>query len=154
MATNSEFFGAQSPRDRRAAFELARGQRAAESSVVALVKQACPVGTVRPTVASAADDGWLLDGASVANADTTYPELWAVAPASWKSGSTLTVPSAADARLAGAGVVAVGVVAGSNSLTLSEAQLPSYDCVEGPSDRVFYVGVSLRVLVYVLLRQP
>lgn len=35
----------------------------------------------------------LLDGRTIANGDTLYPALWAVAPGGWKSGTSLVLPT-------------------------------------------------------------
>jgi hypothetical protein len=54
-----------------------------------------PAGTVLDYIGTAAPSGWLmLDGSAHVGADTAYPELWALAPAGWKSGTTLTLPDA------------------------------------------------------------
>jgi microcystin-dependent protein len=80
-------------------------------------------GDLKTTIATVAPAGWLmLDGTSIPNGDTTYPDLWAVAPASWKSGTTLVLPNAADCVLMGGGTL--GSVGGSNSRTLTMAELP------------------------------
>jgi microcystin-dependent protein len=83
-------------------------------------------GDIKATTAFAATAGWLmLDGQAYANADTTYPALWAVAPASWKSGTTMTLPNAADRVLMGGGTL--GALGGANARTLIEANLPAHD---------------------------
>jgi microcystin-dependent protein len=80
-------------------------------------------GDIKATAAFAATAGWLmLDGQAYANADTLYPNLWAVVPVSWKSGTTMTLPNAADRVLMGGGVL--GALGGANSRTLAIANLP------------------------------
>lgn len=69
----------------------------------------------------------LIDGSTIANAQTLYPDLWAVAPASWKSGANLVLPdwrglmpmnvSAAHALL---------TTGGAETHTLSGAELPDH----------------------------
>lgn len=55
---------------------------------------AAPAGLVAMTFASTAPSGWLLcQGQTIANADSTYPDLWAAAPSGWKSGTSLTLPN-------------------------------------------------------------
>ncbi len=54
-----------------------------------------PAGTplmwLFPTLPSG---GWIwIEGQSILNCDTTYPNLWAAAPAGWKSGTTLIMPN-------------------------------------------------------------
>ena len=82
-------------------------------------------GDIKQTVATVAEEGWLFFGQSILNADTLYPALWAVAPASWKSGTSLTLPVLTD-RVLREGVT-VGDLAGSDSTTLTIANLPSHD---------------------------
>jgi hypothetical protein len=54
---------------------------------------AIPAGSLRWTIVGAAESGWIvIDGTTYSGAQTTYPELWAVAPAGWKSGSSLITP--------------------------------------------------------------
>jgi len=36
--------------------------------------------------------GWYAFGSGLQNADVEYPELWAIAPESWKVGTTLALP--------------------------------------------------------------
>ena len=42
--------------------------------------------------------GWIAMGTTVSNAQSLYPELWAVAPTEWRSGSDLVLPNP-DGRL-------------------------------------------------------
>ena len=75
-------------------------------------------GTVEPI-------GWLfLNGQTVTNADTKYPNLWTVAPSAWKSGTSLILPNMAD-RVAIGATAAIGVTGGANSHTLIQAELPA-----------------------------
>lgn len=83
-----------------------------------------PVGTVRTTVRTTADDGWLLFGQTVLNAQSIYPALWSVVPTAWKSGTSIVLPSLADKVIEGAGVTAVGATGGANSKTITANNLP------------------------------
>jgi microcystin-dependent protein len=76
--------------------------------------------------------GWLpLDGSTYSGVD--YPELFAKLPASLKSGSDFTLPDVDGAFCQGVGsYVDAGQVVGSNSLTLSVAQMPVHDHVYTP----------------------
>jgi hypothetical protein len=61
-----------------------------------------PAGTISATIATSAPSGWLLiQGQTVANADATYPSLWSVLPAAWKSGTSLVLPDWRGYYLAG-----------------------------------------------------
>jgi microcystin-dependent protein len=90
----------------------------------AVVSKLVPAGTIVATVATAADTGWLLMGQTVANAQTSYPALWTVAPTSWKSGSSLVLPSMADRVLAGQSATALGASDGANTVTIGTTNLP------------------------------
>jgi microcystin-dependent protein len=85
-----------------------------------------PAGTVSSTIAASAPTGWLFHNQSVDNADVTYPDLWALAPASWKSGATLIIPNLTDRDLMQAGTTALGAVGGANSRTIASANLPTH----------------------------
>jgi microcystin-dependent protein len=70
----------------------------------------------------------LLFGQSYASADSIYPALWAIVPAGWKSGTTLVLPDLADTSTIGVGPLgSLGSIAGSNTVTLTTAQLPSHN---------------------------
>lgn len=94
-----------------------------------------PAGTIAATIKSTADTGWLLlDGASIAGADVLYPSLFPICPASWKSGTTLNLPTMTNKMLEGAGTTTLGASAGSNTVTVAETNLPShYHTVNPPS---------------------
>ena len=85
-----------------------------------------PAGTVCTTIAAAAPTGWLFHNQAVVNAQTLYAALWAAAPASWKSGSTLNIPSLTDMTLMQAGTTALGATGGANTRTIAEANLPAH----------------------------
>jgi len=87
-----------------------------------------PAGTIAATVKSTADTGWLmLNGSAIASADTLYPSLWAAAPASWKSGTTLNLPDMSNRTLGGSGSTSLGASGGSNAVTLSTSNLPAHN---------------------------
>jgi hypothetical protein len=83
-----------------------------------------PAGTVRQTVNTAADPGWLLFNQTVVGAQTLYPALWAVAPAAWKSGADLVLPAVADKVIAAAGATANGDSGGANTKVIASGNLP------------------------------
>jgi microcystin-dependent protein len=93
----------------------------------AVVSKLVPAGTIVATVKTSADTGWLLlNGATVANADTSYPLLWAAAPASWRSGTSLVLPNMANRMLEGQSTTALGAVGGSNTVSIGTANLPAH----------------------------
>lgn len=85
-----------------------------------------PVGTILHTIRSTAPSGWLFHNQTIANADTTFPALWAVAPASWKSGSSLVIPNLADSVLIQQAATPLGATGGANSRTIGSANLPPH----------------------------
>ncbi len=73
---------------------------------------------------SSAPEGWLLFGATYTTADVLYPDLWAVVPAAYKSGSSLILPSVSDKTIMGGGTL--GAAGGANTHTLITANLPAH----------------------------
>lgn len=87
-----------------------------------------PAGTLRMTIFATEDDGWLNHDQTVVGAESSYPALWAGAPAAWKSGSDLVIPDLSDTAFIGAGTIAdLGEVVGANTATLTEANLAPHD---------------------------
>lgn len=94
-----------------------------------------PVGTVITSVVPPAQSldnlgpSWkALNGQTLAAASTTYADLWAVVPASWKSteGDTITLPDMADRFVRGAASGDAALSAGTGSVVLTEANIPSH----------------------------
>jgi microcystin-dependent protein len=82
-------------------------------------------GDIKASIATSLT-GWLqLNGATVLNAQTLYPGLWAVAPAAWKSGTSLLLPNMSGRVLEGGGTL--GATGGAMTHTLVEANLASHD---------------------------
>lgn len=53
-----------------------------------------PVGSVIDYVGDSAPEGWaLLNGQTLANAESLFPQLWATAPVGWRSGSNIVLPN-------------------------------------------------------------
>ncbi|MCB0999809.1 MAG: tail fiber protein [Acidimicrobiales bacterium] len=97
------------------------------NTMEAAVNASAPAGVIYPYVGSSAPTGWLLlNGATVSGAQTLYPDLWAVAPASWKSGSSLVLPNMANRFPIGAGTTSLGSTGGANTKTIAEANLPAH----------------------------
>lgn len=103
-----------------------------------VANQLVPAGTIRTTINTSADTGWLLFNQTVVGAESTYPALWAVAPAGWKSGSDLALPNLDDTVLMDAGSVAtLGTVSGANTQAIAQANLPAHvHTVNPPSTNV------------------
>jgi len=110
--------------------ELASGAVTVEKMASDSASRLVPAGTVAATVRSSADTGWLLlNGATVANANTSYPALWAVAPTSWKSGTSLVLPNMQQKMLfgqGGSGGTTLGATGGANTATIGTTHLPKH----------------------------
>lgn len=87
-----------------------------------------PGGSVALTIAAAEPAGWaFLNGQTIPGADVAYPQLWAVAPATWKVGTGIVLPDARGRFLVAAGgSFNLGTIGGSNSRVLSIAQMPHH----------------------------
>lgn len=106
--------------------ELGSGAVGTANLAAAVVELLCPAGTVSQYLGVSAPSGWLFHNQAVGSCDTTYPTLWSVAPASWKSGSTLTIPNLSDATLVQQSTTALGASGGANSRTIATGNLPSH----------------------------
>jgi microcystin-dependent protein len=114
------------------AVEALEAKVGADSSAVSsshdykLARLSTPAGMLAFTIASSAPTGWVFHNQTITNADSTYPALWAVAPAGWKSGTSLVIPNLANAGLMQHGVTSLGATGGANSRTIAEANLPAH----------------------------
>jgi microcystin-dependent protein len=87
-------------------------------------------GEIRMTILTSAPTDWfLLNGQTITGAETLYPDFWAVAPASWKSGSNIILPNATRRHLIGGDTP--GVVGGSDFIVLATANLPPHTHSDG-----------------------
>ena len=92
-----------------------------------------PIGTIVDYIGTAAPTGWtVLDGSTITNGALLYPNLWAILPASFKSGNDIvkpdtrgrvTVHQSSAGTLAGA----VGSTGGSERVTLSSSEMPVHN---------------------------
>lgn len=68
-----------------------RGATGATGATGSVVPAGTPLMWLFPTLPSG---GWVwIEGQAIINCNTTYPDLWAAAPAGWKSGTTLNMPN-------------------------------------------------------------
>lgn len=73
----------------------------------------------------------LLFGQTIAQSD--YPELTAVVPASWLVGSDIQLPNMLDTSIHGAtSLPNLGTIMGENDVTLTESQIPSHTHIQNP----------------------
>lgn len=108
------------------AAKIATGTITTTQLATALQQLLVPAGTITATIRSTADAGYLLLAGQppITGADLLYPSLWAVVPASWKSGTSLVLPNMANKLIGGVGAIALGALGGDN--TILEANLPSH----------------------------
>jgi hypothetical protein len=84
---------------------------------------AADIGDIKASIRTALD-GWLIMGTNHVNADSLYPDLWAVVPAAWKSGTTLNLPAMSNRVLEGGGTL--GASTGATTATILAANLPPH----------------------------
>ena len=107
------------------AAKIATGTITTTQLATALQQLLVPAGTITATIRSTADAGYLLlNGATIASAESLYPALFPICPASWKSGTSLVLPNMANKLIGGAGAITLGALGGDN--TILEANLPSH----------------------------
>lgn len=100
-----------------------------DAAIADLADQLFQVGDIKVTFSSATPPGqWLEFNQSVASADTLYPELWAVAPSAWKSGTSLVLPDVGEVSLVGStgGLTLADISGSNNNVTLSSSNLPQH----------------------------
>ncbi len=90
------------------------------------------IGSIFPSVAIINDDSYLvLAGQSVLQSD--YPLLAAAVPTQWLSGGNINLPDMRDTFVQGAANLAdIGGLDGENTVTLTEAQMPSHTHIQNP----------------------
>lgn len=87
-----------------------------------------PGGSVILTIAATAPAGWaLLDGSTITNCASLFPETWAASPVAWRSGSNLVLPDARSKTtfMAGTGFT-LGATGGANTKTIATGNLPAH----------------------------
>jgi len=87
-----------------------------------------PAGTLRYTINSAAEPGWIeIDGTTYTGAQTAFPVLWGIVPAGWKSGSSLVTPDWRNRyAISHTGGRTVGDLLGSHTSSLAVGNMPSH----------------------------
>ena len=70
----------------------------------AVAPPSTPAGAGMVWFSNTPPEGWaILNGATITNAQTLYPELWANVDAAWKSGANIVLPDARRRVLVGSG---------------------------------------------------
>lgn len=92
-----------------------------------------PIGTMVDFIGTTAPINWtILDGGTITNGRILYPNLWAILPASFKSGNNIVKPDTRGRVLvhrstAGTLNVNVGSVGGAETVTLNATQMPDHN---------------------------
>jgi len=87
-----------------------------------------PGGTVTMTIAAVAPAGWaLLNGTTLTNCQTLYPETWGASPVAWRSGADLLLPNAGSRYpITADATYGLGTVGGSATRQLAAGHLPQH----------------------------
>jgi len=89
-----------------------------------------PIGTIVDYIGTTAPTGWaVLDGSTITGGQTLYPALWAILPASFKSGAYIVLPDTRGRVVVGRNPSDtdfdnVGDTGGAKTVTLTSAQMP------------------------------
>jgi len=98
------------------------------SLATAVANRLVPPGQIGATIGATEDPGWFfVNGQSVVNAQSLYPDMWARLPTSWKSGSSMVTPDWRGKMLVGDDAGATYTLGGSTgamSKTITSANLP------------------------------
>lgn len=114
-----------------------------------------PVGMVVDYIGIVVPTNWLgIIGQTIVNGQTLYPTLWAVLPASMKSGSSIVFPDSRgkvvvswDNRAAGTADTdfdTVGEIGGAKTVALTQAQLPAIALTVDPPATTVVVNPPLQ----------
>ena len=82
------------------------------------------VGEIRMTCFTTVPVGWfIMNGQTIVNAHTLYPEFWAGVPASWQSAEDVILPDATSRYLLGG---APGEIGGNDIIKLQQGHMPAH----------------------------
>lgn len=89
-----------------------------------------PVGSVQHYLGTTAPDGWLaMNGQTITNGETLYPDFWAIIPASMKSGANIVLPDCRGRVIAHQGSAPFNTFAstlGAATVALTTNEMPSH----------------------------
>ena len=108
-----------------------------------------PVGTIVDYIGTSAPAGWaILDGSTITSGQTLYPDLWAVLPATFKSGANIVLPDTRGRVAVGRNPLDtdfdnVGDTGGAKTVTLTTAQMPSHNHTQNAHGHSLGPGQSI-----------
>lgn len=97
-----------------------------------------PVGSIVDYIGTTPPTNWLtMTGQTITNGESIHPELWAVLPASMKSGANIIMPNTKGRVSVGYDATqtefdTIGETGGSKTHTLTQAQLPAASVTVNP----------------------
>lgn len=109
-----------------------------EGQLNSIVANNSPVGTVVDFIGTAAPTGWLaMNGQAIIGGQSTYPLLWALLPASMKSGVDIIMPDSRGRMVVGYNPAdpdfdTIGDTGGEKAHTLTAPELPASGIVVDP----------------------
>lgn len=91
-----------------------------------------PIGTIVDYIGTVAPNDWtILDGSTITNGQNLYPNLWAILPASFKSGANIVKPDTRGRVTVHQGGTlltgAIGSTGGAETVTLSSSEIPAHN---------------------------
>lgn len=101
-----------------------------------------PVGTIVDYIGTTAPTGWaILDGSTITGGASLYPDLWAILPASFKSGTNIVLPDTRGRVAVGRNASdtdfdQIGETGGAKTVTLTTAEMPSHGHSLGPGQSI------------------
>lgn len=111
-----------------------------------LAARETPVGSIIDYVGTSAPTNWLtMTGQTIVGGNVTYPDLWAVLPASMKSGSNIVMPDTRGKVSVGynsgdTDFDTIGETGGSKTHTLTQSELPAATIVIDPPNLVVSIN--------------
>lgn len=108
-----------------------------------------PVGTIVDYIGTTAPTGWaILDGSTITGGASLYPDLWAILPASFKSGTNIVLPDTRGRVAVGRNASdtdfdQIGETGGAKTVTLSTAQMPSHTHIQDAHQHILWNAGAL-----------
>lgn len=103
-----------------------------EAELIDVMNLTSPIGSIVDYIGTVAPTNWaLMNGQTIVDGETLHPELWAILPASMKSGSNIIMPDTRGRVSVGLNASdtafdTVGETGGSKTHTLTAAEIPAH----------------------------